>query len=210
MLISKIKYYVKLNILKYKWKKKNSHNSTSITKIMDIDSIKVGKFSYGAINVNKTDSCNNNLIIGDFCSIADEVVFLLGVEHRIDCFSTFPFKTKVLGEKPEAFSKGDIVVNDNVWIGQRALILSGVTIGQGAVIAAGAVVTKDVPPYEVWGGVPAKKIKSRFSDEIIQELLKVDFSKVDKDFIIKNKDKLYDSIKNLESLDYLPKIDKEK
>lgn len=70
-------------------------------------------------------------------------------------------------------NKGDIVIGNDVWIGYEAVIMAGVTIGDGAIIGARAVVTKDVPPYTIVGGVPAKQIRKRFSDETISELLKV-------------------------------------
>ena len=78
---------------------------------------------------------------------------------------------------PIGLTNGDIVVGDDVWVGQRAIIMSGVNIGQGAVIGAGAIVTKNVPPYAIVGGIPAKVIRYRFSEELIQELLKIDYSK---------------------------------
>lgn len=83
----------------------------------------------------------------------------------------------MLKKEWETQAKGNIIVNDDVWIGDSALILSGVEIGQGAVIAAGAVVTEDVPPYAVVGGVPAKVIKYRFRDDVIKELVKIDYAK---------------------------------
>ncbi|MGN9105593.1 DapH/DapD/GlmU-related protein [Oliverpabstia intestinalis] len=91
----------------------------------------------------------------------------------------------------ESFAKGDIRVDDDVWIGYGASIMSGVHIGQGAVVAAGAVVTKDVPPYAIVGGVPAKVIKYRFEPEMIEELLKVDYSELTKEDIEKHIDDLY-------------------
>lgn len=93
-----------------------------------------------------------------------------------------------MGADREAISKGDIIVKDDVWIGRNALIMSGVNIGQGAVIAAGAVVTKDVPPYAIVGGVPAKVIRYRFEEEIINELVNVDFDKFNVEFIRSNID----------------------
>ena len=77
-------------------------------------------------------------------------------------------------------------------------ILSGVHIGQGAVIAAGAVVTNDIPPYAIVGGVPAKVIKYRFDKQIIEELLKVDFSKLTKEMVLSHKDELYQPLENIE------------
>lgn len=116
--------------------------------------------------------------IGKFCSIAPEVRIGLG-KHPIHLKSTYPgFYAKdpsQYGITPEyANSEPEyerIVIGNDVWIGCRAMVLDGVTIGDGAVIAAGAVVTKDVPPYAVVGGVPAKTIKFRFEPSKIQELL---------------------------------------
>ena len=78
----------------------------------------------------------------------------------------------------EGTSKGDIIVGDDIWIGYGAVILSGITIGQGAIIGAGAIVTKNVPPYAVVGENPAKIIKYRFEENIIKELLRIDFNKI--------------------------------
>ncbi|MDE6350288.1 MAG: antibiotic acetyltransferase, partial [Treponemataceae bacterium] len=98
----------------------------------------------------------------------------LGGEHNLDTISTYPFKVKVFGAEREAGSKGDIVVKDDVWIGQNAIVCSGVTIGQGAVVAAGAVVTKNVEPYAIVGGNPAKFIKWRLDENLRKKLKKID------------------------------------
>ena len=112
--------------------------------------------------------------IGKFCSIADGVKFVFG-GHRLDTISTFPFRAICFGDAPhaDATSRGEIIVGHDVWIGANAVILSGVNIGNGAVVAAGAVVNKDVPPYAVVGGVPAKLIKMRFEPEQIAALEKI-------------------------------------
>ena len=146
----------------------------------------------------------SHLSIGSFCSIAGEVTFLLNAEHDISTISTYPFKVMVMGQKAEASTKGDIIVDDDVWIGERATIMSGVHIGQGAVIAAGSVVTHNVPPYAVVGGVPAKVIKYRFSKQIIDALLKVDYSKLTKEMISSHIDILYSKLSDLEQLEWLP------
>ena len=132
--------------------------------------------------------------IGSYCSIAQEVTFILNADHRTDTISTFPFKVKVLGESLEGTSKGDIIVADDVWIGYRATILSGVHIGQGAVIAAGAVVTKDVPSYAIVGGVPARVIKYRFGEEVLTRLGKLDYSKLSEIWIKEHIDELYETV----------------
>lgn len=90
--------------------------------------------------------------------------------HRQDWFSLYPFIDKIV---ESYISKGDTIIKDGAWIGMRAMLLPGITIGEGAVIAAGAIVTKDVAPYTIVGGNPAKVIKKRFSDEIIERLLKL-------------------------------------
>lgn len=124
---------------------------------------------------------HDKLIIGKFCSIACGTKFLFNsANHTIASLSTYPFplffddweleKRNVT----EAWDhKGDIIVGNDVWIGYEAVILAGVTIGDGAIIGTRAVVTKDVPPYTVVGEVPAKPIRNRFDDETIAELLKL-------------------------------------
>lgn len=123
----------------------------------------------------------DKLKIGKFCSIACGTNFLFNsANHALDSLSTYPFplffeewnleKEKVT----EAWdNRGDIVIGNDVWIGYEAVILSGVTIGDGAIIGTRAVVTKDVPPYTIVGGVPAKPIRKRFDEKVIKELLKI-------------------------------------
>ena len=97
------------------------------------------------------------------------------------------------------------MVDNDVWIGYGATILSGVHIGQGAVIAAGAVVTKDVPPYAIVGGVPAKVIKYRFEESTIKDLLMIDYTKLTKEMIEQHVNNLYEPLTELAQLDWLPK-----
>lgn len=117
------------------------------------DYIKIGRFSYGRISVsvfNKNDGC---LHIKDFCSIANNVHFMLGGIHPYTCINLFPFRRKLLHEVPQGgHTNGDIIVNPDSWIGEDALIMSGVTIGQGSIVGARSLVTKDVPPYSIVGG----------------------------------------------------------
>lgn len=112
----------------------------------------------------------DKLYIGNYVCIGAEAVILMGGNntHRLDWVSCYPFLENI----EEAYlRRGDTVIGDGVWIGMRAMILPGVTIGEGAVIAAGAVVVKDVPPYTVVGGNPAREIRLRFSQDIINDLL---------------------------------------
>lgn len=114
------------------------------------------------------------LKVGSYTSIADGVRILLGGEHRTDWLTTYPFPAMIdnLDDiKDYAPSKGDVVIGSDCWICADAVILSGVTIGHGAIVAAGAMVTRDVPPYSVVGGNPCKFIRWRFEEEVREELL---------------------------------------
>lgn len=123
---------------------------------------------------------HDRLIIGKFCSIACGAKFLLNsANHALSSLSTYPFPLFYeewgleRANVAQAWDhRGDIVVGNDVWIGYEAVILAGVTIGDGAVVGARAVVTRDVPPYTIVAGVPARMIRRRFSDETIAALLK--------------------------------------
>lgn len=136
----------------------------------------------------------DKLKIGKFSSIACEAKFIFtSANHTMHSLSnyTFPIFFEEWGLDAKNIrsawdNKGDIVVGNDVWIGYEAVILSGVTIGDGAVIGARAVVTKDVPPYTVVGGVPARPIKKRFDDETIAKLQKLSWWDWDKDKINRN------------------------
>lgn len=112
----------------------------------------------------------DKLYIGNYVCIGAEAVILMGGNntHRMDWFSCYPFAEKI---KEAYCRKGDTIIGDGVWIGMRAVIMPGVKIGEGAVIAVNSVVTADVEPYAVVGGAPAKPIKKRFDDKTIEELL---------------------------------------
>jgi chloramphenicol O-acetyltransferase type B len=112
----------------------------------------------------------DQLYIGDYVCIAAEVVIMMGGNHnhRLDWFSLYPFVEDIAISYQ---GQGDTIIADGVWIGMRAMIMQGVTIGEGAVIAANSVVTKDVPPYAIVGGSPAKIIRYRFDEDTVQRLL---------------------------------------
>ena len=191
---------------KKKWEKKNTDNFTTVGKYtFDTSKVLVGKGTYGELNVLQFETTCSKLIIGNYCSIAPEVVFMTDGEHSYKNISTYPFATRYFNKSIETLSKGDIIIGDDVWIGYGALIMSGVNIGQGAVIAAGAVVTKDVPPYAIVGGVPANVIKYRFDKNIIDELLRVDYKKFSINDIEQNLNKLYCELDNIEQLQWLPR-----
>ncbi|RXJ68255.1 type B chloramphenicol O-acetyltransferase [Halarcobacter ebronensis] len=154
--------------------------------------IKVGRFSYysGYYHGHSFDDCArylladrndvDQLIIGSFCSIGTGASFIMAGNqgHRYDWVSSFPFfymKEEFSFESSlDAFQKaGDTVVGNDVWIGSEAMIMAGVKIGDGAVIGSRALITKDVEPYTIVGGNPAKTIKKRFSEDEISMLLEM-------------------------------------
>lgn len=148
------------------------HKTAKVNSGSTIVDSKIGRYSYTCYD-DEIVNCE----IGQFCSISDEVV-IGGAEHPMEWVSTSPVFQNVKHSGPnKKFSEFDFegikktVVGNDVWIGKRAIIKAGVTISDGAVVGNGAVVTKDVPPYAVVAGVPAKVIKYRFDDETIQALL---------------------------------------
>ena len=153
--------------------------------------IQVGEYTYfdGRSHGEKFETENVifglrcKLIIGKFCQIAYGTKFLLSdSNHQMNGFSTYPFF--IFGEAGEGCpewknydvclsGKGDTVVGNDVWFGHESAIMPAVNIGDGAIIAARAVVTKDVPPYTIVGGNPAQILRKRFSDEVISQLIKI-------------------------------------
>ncbi len=143
------------------------------------------------------DFLNDKLIIGKFCQIASDVKFFMnGMFHMIDSFSTYPFMIFSKGCQKKYPSsakfpfKGDTVIGNDVWIGYNASFMPGVKVSDGAIIGTNSLVTKNIGPYEIWGGNPAKLIRKRFSDEVIELLLKIQWWNWDIKKIEKNIDAL--------------------
>lgn len=194
------------------YREKNYDNFTYPVNMFDLDYVTVGKKTYGGIKIlggGTLHLCGRKIKIGNYCSIASNVTFIPQLDHYTNHISTYPFKVKVMCEQFEAISKGDIVINDDVWIGYGATILSGVHIGQGAIIMAGAVVSKDIPPYAMAGGVPARPLKYRFSENIIRKLMAIDFSKLDDELIREHINELYETVNENTDLSWLPHKEKE-
>ena len=196
---------IKISLFKIKWRRSNKHNGTYPITLFDASSVHIGRYTYGELYVLKYGKLGE-LYIGDFCSIAPKVSFILSADHYINHISTFPYKAKFINSlELESISKGNIEIEDDVWIGYGATIMSGVHIGQGAIVAAGAVVSKDVPPYAIVGGVPAKIIKFRFSEKLITELLKVNYKELTDINIKKHIDEMYVDLKQISQLEWMPK-----
>ena len=138
----------------------------------------------------------DQLHIGNFVCFGAECVIMMGGNqlHRPDWISTFPFDTRSF------LPAGDTVIGDGCWIGSRAMIMQGVKLGEGAVVATGAVVTQDVPPYAIVAGVPAKVMKYRFSPQDIEKLLALKLYDSDERQILKIRELLQtDNIDHLKS-----------
>jgi virginiamycin A acetyltransferase len=160
-----------------------------LNNIVKNPNIKVGDYTYyddfeDVANFEKNvkylfDFTGDKLIIGKFCAIASDVKFIMnGANHLLDAVSSYPFSIfgngweEAMGGKIFPF-KGDTVVGNDVWLGFNSVIMPGVHIGDGAVIASCSVVTKDVEPYSIVGGNPAREIRKRFPDAHIQALLEL-------------------------------------
>lgn len=166
--------------------------SCFIKNVVTAPNVQIGDYTYYDDAVDPTGFEKNNilfnypefgdrLIIGKFCSIASGTKFIMGpANHRISSVTTYPFH--VFGgawseRTPEHLAqlpfKGDTVVGNDVWFGRECVIMPGVTIGDGSIVAAYSVVTRDVEPYSVVGGNPARFIKKRFDDALIELLLRL-------------------------------------
>lgn len=139
----------------------------------------------------------DKLVIGKFCALARGVKFIMnGANHKLSGFSTYPFQIfgngweRVMPQSDELPFKGDTIVGNDVWIGYEAVIMPGVKIGDGAIIAAKSVVTSNVLPYTIVGGNPANILRQRFSDETIKILVDIAWWNWDIEKITRNLEKI--------------------
>lgn len=162
---------IKINRLAY-IKNTEFEGNNYIDRFCKIRNSSFGKYSYVGFN-----SDFNNVTVGNYCSISSNVKMGLG-KHPTNHFSSSPVfysNNNPFGVK-EAYTSFEenpqkTIIGNDVWIGANVIVMDGVTIGTGAIVAAGAVITKDIEPYEIVGGVPAKVIKKRFEEETIDNLL---------------------------------------
>jgi len=169
---------MKHKISLFKLINRNISNNNVKTRVIGKSHISIGRFTYGYNNLNIREwNEGASLKIGAFCSLADNISLFLGGNHKTDWITTYPFGhiyqdelggTDILGHPS---TNGDIVIGNDVWIGSGVTIMSGIQIGDGAVISANSHVVKDVAPYQIVGGNPAKLIKQRFENQIVEILL---------------------------------------
>ena len=150
-----------------------------------------GEGSYGIPSIISYDK-HSSVAVGNYVSIASGVHFLLGANHKMGCITTYPWdKVNTTKNTFDASERGNITIGNDVWIGYGATIIGEVTIGNGAIVGALALVVDDVPPYAVVGGVPARVIKYRFSEENIKNLEAIAWWNWGKRIIEKQGDDLY-------------------
>ena len=137
----------------------------------------IGQHTYGIPVIKTYDLNSTRLIVGAYSALSEEAIVMLGGEHAIDRVTTYPLRMRLklpgAGEDGIPVPTGDTVIGSDVWLTMRTFVRSGVTIGDGAIVASGAVVINDVPPFAIVGGNPAKVIRYRFTPEQIEALLEI-------------------------------------
>ena len=186
-----------------KFPNKNVPSVCFIKKVITRPNIEVGDYTYyddtnGADKfeehvIHHYEFLGDKLIIGKFCQIASGIKIIMnGANHRMNSVTTYPFNImgngweKVTPKLEDLPFKGDTIIANDVWIGQNVTILPGVHIGDGAIIGANSVVTKDIPAYHIAGGNPCKIIRKRFNEELINYLEEIKWWNWEEDKIFKN------------------------
>ncbi|MDR1738422.1 MAG: CatB-related O-acetyltransferase [Candidatus Symbiothrix sp.] len=162
-----------------------------IRSAIDGNNISIGNNTSINAHTEIHNSAENQIVIGSFCSIAP-YCNIFGHNHNHHAITTYYIRQRIFKETgSDVVSKGDTIIGNDVWIGTQSVIVSGIKIGDGAVIAANSTVTSDIPPYAIVGGSPAKIIKYRFSDDIIKKLLELQWWHWDIEKIKRNKNLFY-------------------
>lgn len=201
--LSPLRQYILLSIFKSKWRNRNPHNLTQAICIFPMEKVCVGNATYGSLDVRSFGNKNEYLQIGHYCSIASDVIFVLSGGHNYKRCTTYPFPKITYNICVDATTKGPIIVEDDVWIGLRATIMSGVRLGKGCVIGAGSIVTNDIPPYAIYAG--GKIIKYRFNEDLIKKVSRIDFSKISTDTLSNYKKYCQDEV-NVDNIDNILNI----
>ena len=168
---------------------KNTYKSKFLGGVICYGNVSIGRFTVINGPATRIVARINTIEIGSFCSIASSVI-IQEYYHKYDRVSTFYMNNYFFegNSNNDIFSKGDIIIEDDVWIGSNSIVLSGVKIGRGSIIGAGSVVTKSVPAYSIVVGNPAKVIKKRFTNQIINELEELKWWNWDEIKISQNKE----------------------
>jgi acetyltransferase-like isoleucine patch superfamily enzyme len=197
MILSAIKYFYFKILYAYKFPNSVIYSGVKICKQSKIgkktvlfDNVKLINSNIGAYTYIQKNTDIYDSEIGNFCSIASNVQIGLGF-HPMDFISTSPIFYDCSQPLPEFFTNNKfnidnsqrVIIGSDVWIGVSSIIKSGITIGVGSVIGAGSIVTKDVPPYSIVVGVPAKIIKYRFDNDLIAQLIESKWWELDKDIL---------------------------
>ena len=153
-------------------------------------SVEADRFTYGQGNIKiVTNFPGKKVKLGKYCSVAADVQAFLGGNHRVDWITTFPFghisTSEINVSKVDGHpgTNGDIIIGNDVWLGTGCVLMSGITIGDGAVVAAHSHVVKDVAPYTLVGGNPAKPIKLRFEQRVVDALMELKWWDLDVDVV---------------------------
>ena len=155
--------------------------------------LQVGKHTYGKPKIISF-LADDRVVIGKFCSIGEEVTIVASGEHVINRISTFPLKSRFGSKEVDSRRKGPVIIGNDVWIGTKSVILSNVSIGDGAVVGAASVVTRSVPPYAVVAGVPAKILRYRFTEDQIRKLLEIAWWNWEEEKILANIEHFYGDV----------------
>lgn len=173
-------YKIKVDLIAFQkeWRRLNPHNSTTARCKFDVNKVEIGDATYGPLNIHCWDNPEEHIKIGNYCSIAEDVHFLLGGIHPVNKITTYPYRGGVLKMTNTdcTLSKGAIIIEDDVWLCYGATVLSGVKIGKGSIIGAKSIVTKNIPPYSIV--INGEVRRKRFSESVINKLLEVDLAQV--------------------------------
>ena len=198
-ILNKFLYYYSKAILHFQISSLRDCELSSNVKICprcNLIRVKIGRYSYMSVYNTISDTS-----IGSFCSIGSYCTIGGGV-HPLNHVSSSPlfydkhniFNTEEFSSEATILKQPQTIIGNDVWVGDMAFIKAGVTVGDGAVIGAHSVVTKDVPPYAIVGGVPAKVIKYRFSSEVVEQLMQLDYGKLTDELIHEHEKELYTPI----------------
>lgn len=160
------------------WRQKNKHNHTTLTELSPIENISVGRFTKGDISLQFAHGEQVCLKIGHLVSICADVKFIFNKHPDLQFVTTFPVLESFAGQGHQGTVLNTIAVGSDVWLGESAIVLGNVDIGQGAVIMAASVVSGNVPPYSVVQGNPARVIGYRFGSDVIELLMNINYERI--------------------------------